>query len=64
MNDSLKIQWGNKYINLLEVIIDKEGKVPVFTPNCKFISHDCNHLIHSGAEYFAQKLDLHRIFKL
>ncbi|MDB5011886.1 MAG: acyltransferase 3 [Daejeonella sp.] len=61
-NNSRRHQWGNKYINLIGLIIDKEGRVPVFTPDCKFISQDCEHLTHAGAVYFAQLIDVKRIF--
>lgn len=61
-NNSRRHQWGNKYINLIGLIIDKDGRVPVFTPDCKFISQDCEHLTHAGAVYFAQLIDVKRIF--
>lgn len=62
MNESLKKEWGNKYIDLIASVIDKDGKVPVFTPDCKFISQDCNHFTQAGAQYFAQKLDILDLF--
>ena len=55
-------QWKNKYIDLIALVIDKDGKVPVFTPDCKFISQDCLHLTHAGAVYFAELVDVERIF--
>jgi peptidoglycan/LPS O-acetylase OafA/YrhL len=62
-NEILKSQWGNKYIDLLELVIDKNNTVPVFTPDCKFISQDCRHLTTFGAKYFAllleNKLSIH-----
>ena len=63
-NDSLKHQWGSKFINLIELIIDKDGRVPVFTPDCKFISQDCKHLTQAGAVYFAELIDVTRIFRI
>lgn len=61
-NDLLKTQWGAKYIDLIGVLIDNEGKVPVFTPDRKFISQDCTHLTEAGAKYVAQILKLEHLF--
>jgi len=52
-NASYKAQWGEKYINLMEMVSDKNGTLPVFTPNCKFISQDCKHFTRAGAAYYA-----------
>ena len=52
-NIELKNNWGERYIDLIQVLIDSEGKVPVFTPDCKFISQDCRHLTQPGAIYIA-----------
>jgi hypothetical protein len=56
-NDSMKMQWTNHYIDLIGKVIDRQGKVPVFTPDCKFISEDCRHLTRSGAIYYNRLLD-------
>lgn len=63
-NEFMKKEWGNKYIDLIEKIIDKDGMVPVFTPDKKFISEDCRHLTHSGAVFYSLILetDLTSIF--
>lgn len=63
-NYSLKNQWGHKYIDLISLVIDKEGKIPVFTPDCKFISQDCRHLTQAGAAYYAQLMEWNEIFTL
>lgn len=63
-NDSLKKMWKKKYIDLIEIIVDKEGRVPVFTSDCKFISQDCSHLTRAGAVFFAKKLDIKKILKI
>ncbi len=57
LNRGLADQWNGKYINLIEKIIDKQRKVPVFTPEGKFISQDCRHFTKSGAQYFAELFD-------
>ena len=61
-NQLLKNEWGSKYIDIIGTIVDQDQKVPVFTPDCKFISQDCRHLTRAGAVYLAQILDLDRIF--
>jgi peptidoglycan/LPS O-acetylase OafA/YrhL len=53
-NTYAKKEWGNRYIDIIGEIIDAEQKVPVFTPDCKFISQDNRHLTQEGAAYFAQ----------
>lgn len=56
-NNLQKQQWGARYIDYLTPIVDNEGKVPVFTNDCKFISQDCRHFTHAGAVQFAKMLD-------
>ena len=53
-NKMMKAKWKDRYIDLIDLIIDQNGKVPVFTPDCKFISQDCSHFTHAGAKYFAR----------
>jgi len=55
-NEILKEEWGEKYINLIDLVINEENTVPVFTPECKFISQDCRHFTKYGAKYFAYLL--------
>lgn len=52
-NQLMQKTWGNHYLNLISKVIDKENKVPVFTPNGKFISQDCKHFTLWGAAYYA-----------
>lgn len=53
-NNNQKTIWGEKYIDLIQPIInDKDNTVPVFTPNCKFISQDCRHLTQDGGVFYA-----------
>lgn len=56
-NNSLEKEWVDRYINLIDLIIDANNTVPIFTPDCKFISQDCRHLTKFGAKYFAQLLE-------
>lgn len=54
LNDSYKKEWGSRYLDLMGKVIDTEGKVPVFTPDCKFISQDCKHFTRAGAGWYAR----------
>lgn len=53
-NESMRDLAGDRYIDLLGRVTDSAGTVPVFTPNCKFISQDTRHLTRAGATYFAE----------
>ena len=64
INEDLKAQWGNRYIDLIGMVIDEQGKVPVFTDSCKFISQDTRHLTRAGAIYFARLIDHNQSFTL
>lgn len=64
LNNELKAQWGDRFIDLIGMVIDHDNKVPVFTDNCMFISQDCRHLTHAGAVYFASLLNNNRSFTL
>lgn len=57
LNNHLKKQYGNEFIDLIGYIVDDKKTVPVFTPDKKFISQDCIHLTKAGAEYFARLLE-------
>ena len=65
-NFRLKEKWSDRYIDLLSYLIDDEHKVPVFTPDCKFMSQDCRHFTTFGAEHMAGLLDdrLGSIFRI
>lgn len=56
-NQKFKNEWGERYIDLLEFVINKDGKVLIFTPNGKFISQDTRHFTKFGALFFANLLD-------
>lgn len=56
-NEKLKAEWGNKYMDVLSFIIDKNKLVTIFTPDCKFISQDTMHLTQFGAIYLAELLE-------
>ena len=62
-NIVLQKQWGLKYINLIDMVIDNNNTMPVFTPECKFISQDCIHFTKSGAIYFAHLFEKNGLVK-
>lgn len=62
-NVELKDEWGDRYIDLVSMVIDENNKVPVFTTNQKFISQDTRHLTEAGAQYYGQLIDFDRITK-
>ncbi len=56
-NKILKAAWENRYIDLIGLLLDEAETVPVFTPDCKFISQDTRHLTQPGARYMASLAD-------
>jgi peptidoglycan/LPS O-acetylase OafA/YrhL len=56
-NLHLKKEWGEKYIDLIGLIDDSEGKVLVFSPDGKFLSQNTGHFTKYGAMFFARLLD-------
>ena len=56
-NTMYKEQWADKYIDLMAMVDDKDGAMPVFTPDCKFISQDCKHFTKAGAAYYASLIN-------
>lgn len=63
-NKKMSEIWGDKYIDYIAKVINKDKTVPVFTPDNKFISQDCRHLTKAGALYFSQlfESELNSIF--
>lgn len=64
-NEALRQEWGDRYIDLIAKVIDKNNTVPVFTNENMFISQDCRHFTKAGAIYFAHLFEnkLSEIFK-
>ena len=46
--------WDADYVDIIARLVDANGKVPVFTPDCLFISQDTRHLTPAGAGYVSQ----------
>ena len=53
-NANMRQAWGARFLDYVPKVMDAEGRVPVFTPEGKFISQDCRHLTQAGARYFAE----------
>ena len=62
-NGRLSEHWGDRYIDLISLLIDENNKMPVFTPGEMFISQDCRHFTQAGAAYYANLLD-ERLFNI
>lgn len=54
-----KMLPANSYVDVLAMLGDAQGKVPVFTPDEKFISQDREHLTQPGARYLGTILFRH-----
>jgi len=50
-NDSARAVFGGDYVDVLGLISDQAGKVPIVTPDRKLITYDTNHLTKAGARY-------------
>jgi peptidoglycan/LPS O-acetylase OafA/YrhL len=55
-NELEKSIWKDHYIDILDVLLDKENKVSIFTSNGEFISFDTEHLTKEGAKYIGNKI--------
>ena len=60
LNDELKAQWGDNYIDMLAVVTTNQ-RVKVFTDTNMYISQDTRHLTQAGAQYYAKLLNLESI---
>ncbi|KAF2333139.1 acyltransferase family protein [Flavobacterium daemonense] len=56
-NDTMKKEWGNRYIDLIKPVSDTQNRVLVFTPDCKFISQDTYHLTKFGVSFYSVLLE-------
>ena len=56
-NVHMKSVYGNRYLDLIELVIDEKGTMPVFTPDHHFISQDCRHFSKGGAIWFSQLIN-------
>ena len=56
INEALRAEWGDRFIDMITLVEDSQHKVLVFTPEGKFISQDTVHFTKDGATYFAVRL--------
>ncbi len=56
VNDLLKEEWAGHYVDLLGLVSQQDGTVPIFTSDHHYIAYDCKHLAPSGAQYYAHLL--------
>ena len=61
-NEIAKEHWGGAYIDLIAPAMIDDKYVRVFTPDHKYISQDCKHLTKAGAKWYAEVLNLDKIF--
>lgn len=57
-NEREKAEYQDHFIDMIGAVQLEDGTIPVFTPDGRFISQDCRHLTHAGAQYYTQVLDL------
>ena len=62
-NTRFRETYGDRYLDLMSMVVDGSGRVPVFTPDHHFISPDCKHLGKGGAKFFAESIDWNKFFE-
>lgn len=63
-NKKLREKWNERYIDIIELLIDDNNKMPVFTADCKFISQDTEHLTEFGAKHISNLFEKQEKFIL
>lgn len=56
-NERLKALYGDRYLDLIGLVKDEKGTMPVFTPDHHFVSQDCRHFSKGGTIWFGQLID-------
>ena len=62
INRKWKQEWGEFFVDMMQLAMVSEDQVRVFSPEHKFISPDCEHLVCGGAQYYASVMDFKSIF--
>lgn len=53
----LKSEWGNRYVSLLQPLLNEDNEIQIFTDEGLFISQDTLHLTKAGAIFYAEILE-------
>lgn len=59
-NERLKAVYPNNYIDM---VLQPDGKVRVFSDDGHFISQDCRHLTRAEAQYYASLIEWERFYQ-
>lgn len=62
-NEKMKSLYGDRYLDLIGLVIDDDKTMPVFTPDHHFVSQDCRHFSKGGAIWFAQLIAWEKYFE-
>ena len=54
--------YGERYIDLMTMVLNDDNQVRVFSPDHHFISADCRHLSEGGAIFYGQSIDWEKYF--
>ena len=57
VNDLLREQWQDHYVDLLRLTLHPDSTVPIFTPDHHFITYDGMHLTLAGTRYYAKLME-------
>lgn len=57
LNAQLKALYGERYLDLIGLVVDEKGTMPVFTPDHHFVSQDCRHFSQGGAIWYSQLIE-------
>jgi len=55
-NEAAKTRLGDDYVDVMSVVLDGAGTVPLFTPQGRFVAYDTNHLTKFGALFLGTQL--------
>ena len=61
-NERLRTMYGDRYLDLIGLVIDDNHTMPVFTPDHHFVSQDCRHFSKGGAIWFSQLIDWNKYY--
>ena len=50
-------EYGDRFVDLMQMVTNDKDQVRVFTPDHHFISADCRHLSKGGAIFYAERID-------